>query len=63
MGNPLEKNLKKILTNIFNIDEKADFKNLSFKTIINDYLNDIDELTLNYIVNKFSLNLKGEINE
>lgn len=59
----LEKNLKKILTNIFNIDEKADFKNLSFKTIINDYLNDIDELTLNYIVNKFSLNLKGEINE
>ena len=59
----LEKNLKRLLTNVFNIDEKADFKNLSFKTIINDYLDDIDELTLNYIVNKFSLNLKGEINE
>ena len=51
----LKNNFNKLLKKIFNLDNSIKLSDLQYKAILTDYIEDVDDLTLNYIINKLTL--------
>ena len=51
----LKNNFDKLLKKLFNLDNNIKLKDLQYKAILTDYIEDVDDMTLNYIINKITL--------
>ena len=51
----LNNNFDKLLKKLFNLDNNIKLSELQYKAILTDYIEDVDDMTLNYIINKLTL--------